>query len=56
MIKENANQVENMILPQLKAMTATFEEHKRKNKKLKQALFVIRERTKKAERELDEMK
>lgn len=29
--------VDNLTLPQLKAMTATFNEHKNKYKKLKQA-------------------
>lgn len=45
--------VDNMILPQLKAMSATYNEHKGKYKKLKQASFVIKERVKKAERELE---
>ena len=44
-----------MILPQLKAMSATYGDHKGKYRKLKQACFVIKERVKKAERELDAM-
>lgn len=36
-------------------MTTTFNEHKNKYKKLKQALFVLKERHKKAERELEEL-
>ena len=47
--------VDNMILPQLKAMTTTFGEHKSKYKKLKQAYFVLNERCKKGEKDLDEM-
>ena len=35
LIKENSNLVDNMILPQLKAMTTTYNEHKGKYKKLK---------------------
>lgn len=42
-----------MILPQLKAMSATYTEHKGKYKKLKQASFVLRERIKKADKELE---
>jgi hypothetical protein len=34
-------------------MSATFNEHKLKYKKLKQAHFVLKERGKKAERELE---
>jgi len=52
LIKENANLVDNMILPQLKAMSTTYNEHKAKYRKLKQAGFVVRERLKKAEREM----
>jgi len=37
-----------MILPQLKAMSTTYNEHKAKYRKLKQAGFVVRERLKKA--------
>ena len=55
MIKENANLVDNMILPQLKAMSTTYNEHKNKYRKLKQAGFVVRERIKKAEREMQAM-
>lgn len=51
LIKENSNLVDNMILPQLKAMTTTYNEHKAKYKKLKQASFVITERIKKAEKD-----
>lgn len=47
--------VDNMILPQLKAMSATYTEHKAKYKKLKQASFVLKERLKKAERELQSL-
>jgi hypothetical protein len=53
LIKDNSNMVDNMILPQLKAMSATYTEHKDKYKKLKQACFVLRERIKKAQRELE---
>lgn len=53
LIKENTNIVDNMILPQLKAMSATYTEHKAKYKKLKQACFVLRERIKKADKELE---
>lgn len=56
MIKENSNLVDNMILPQLKAMTATYNEHKQKYKKLKQAAFVLSERHKKAEKDLELLK
>lgn len=56
LIKDNTNQVDNMILPQLKAMSATYGDHKEKYKKLKQACFVMKERVKKAERELEGMK
>ena len=35
LIKENANLVDNMILPQLKAMSTTYNEHKNKYRKLK---------------------
>jgi len=52
LIKENSNLVDNMILPQLKAMSATYVEPKAKYKKLKQASFVLKERLKKAEREM----
>jgi hypothetical protein len=55
LIKENANLVDNMILPQLKAMSTTYNEHKNKYRKLKQAGFVVRERIKKAEREMQSM-
>ncbi|CDW87247.1 UNKNOWN [Stylonychia lemnae] len=51
LIKENSNLVDNMILPQLKAMSTTYNEHKQKYKKLKQASFVLKERIKKAEKE-----
>jgi hypothetical protein len=44
-----------MILPQLKAMSTTYNEHKSKYRKLKQAGFVVRERMKKAEREMQSM-
>ena len=44
-----------MILPQLKAMSTTYNEHKNKYRKLKQAGFVVRERIKKAEREMQSM-
>lgn len=44
-----------MILPQLKAMSTTYNEHKNKYRKLKQAGFVVRERLKKAEREMQAM-
>ncbi len=44
-----------MILPQLKAMSTTYNEHKTKYRKLKQAGFVVRERLKKAEREMQAM-
>ena len=47
--------VDNMILPQLKAMSATYSEHKAKYKKLKQASFVLRERVKKAEAEFHKL-
>jgi predicted nuclease with TOPRIM domain len=53
LIKDNANLVDNMILPQLKAMSATYSEHKTKYKKLKQASFVLSERLKRAIREID---
>jgi len=56
MIKENSNLVDNMILPQLKAMTTTYNEHKQKYKKLKQAAFVLTERHKKAEKDLEHLK
>jgi uncharacterized protein (DUF342 family) len=55
LIKDNSNLVDNMILPQLKAMTTTYNEHKQKYKKLKQAAFVLVERSKKAEKELDQL-
>ena len=55
LIKENANLVDNMILPQLKAMSTTYNEHKNKYRKLKQAGFVVRERIKKADREMHAM-
>mgnify|MGYP001807071670 CR=1 FL=1 len=42
-----------MILPQLKAMTTTYNEHKNKYKKLKQASFVLKERVKRAEKDLE---
>lgn len=42
LIKENSNMVDNMILPQLKAMSATYTEHKAKYKKLKQAGAIIK--------------
>eukprot|EP00347_Sterkiella_histriomuscorum_P005305 403357110 len=51
LIKENSNLVDNMILPQLKAMSTTYNEHKQKYKKLKQASFVLKERIKKADKE-----
>ncbi len=44
MTKDNANTVDNMILPQLKAMSATYREHKGKYKRLKQAGWVLGER------------
>ena len=44
-----------MILPQLKAMSTTYNEHKNKYRNLKQAGFVVRERIKKAEREMQTM-
>ncbi len=47
--------VDNMILPQLKAMSTTYSEHKGKYKKLKQATYVIRERIKKAENEFSKL-
>jgi len=55
-IKENTNLVDNMIAPQLKAIAATFNEHREKYKKLKQAAYILEEREKKAERELKERK
>lgn len=47
--------MDNMILPQLKAMSTTYNEHKGKYRKLKQAGFVVKERLKKAEREMHAM-
>ena len=44
-----------MILPQLKAMTTTYNEHKGKYKKLKQACFVLKERLKRAEKDLENL-
>jgi predicted nucleic acid-binding Zn-ribbon protein len=55
LIKSNANQVDNLILPQLKAMSATYTAHKLKYKKLKQASFVLSERIKRAKRELEQL-
>ena len=55
LIKDNANLVDNMILPQLKAMSSTYTEHKTKYKKLKQARFVLSERLKRATREKESL-
>jgi hypothetical protein len=54
-IKVNINIVDNMIIPQLKAMTITFNEHKDKYKKLKKASYAFNDRVKKGDKELQEL-